>query len=160
MSIAPNALLKILALEPDKTMDKVVAQFNPKELSQDKSIPWKPQKKKGPSDLEYTNCEPWTMSLELLFDGFEQGKDEPSVKDQIEMLKKFTRFFGPGREQRRPPKVRVLWGDAHGTLDKFDAVIESVSVKYTMFSPDGKVLRATANVKFKEAANLKVGKPE
>jgi hypothetical protein len=156
MSIAPSALMKILALEPRGTTDKVEAQFNPKELSQDKSIPWKPQKKKGPSDLEYTNCEPWSMSLELLFDGFENN--DPPVIQRIEDLKKLTRFFGPKRDQMRPPKVRVLWGTGTETLPSFDAVIESVSVKYTMFSPDGKVLRATATVKLKEAADLKVGK--
>jgi hypothetical protein len=155
MAIAPTALLKILALEPDGTTDKVEAQFNPKELSQDKSIPWKPQRRKGPSDLEYTNCEPWTMSLELFFDGFE---GQVSVKEKIEGLKKLTRFFGDRPQERRPPKVRILWGAGGEALDRFDAVIESVSVKYTMFAPDGKVLRATATVKLKEAANLRVGK--
>ena len=76
----------------------------------------------------------------------------------IEALKKLTQFFGDRPDQRRPPKVRILWGAGGEALDKFDAVIESVSVKYTMFSPEGKVLRATANVKLKEASSLKVGK--
>jgi hypothetical protein len=155
MSIAPSALLKILALEPRGTTLKVEAQFNPKELSQDKSIPWKPQRKKGPSDLEYTNCEPWTMSLELFFDGFE---GQVSVKEKIESLKELTRFFGNRPQDRRPPKVRVILGAGSEALDKFDAVIESVNVKYTMFAPDGRVLRATATVKLKEAADVKVGK--
>ena len=42
---------------------------------------------------------------------------------------------------------------------KFEAVIESISVKYTMFDGNGMPLRATVHVRFKEARNIKVGKP-
>jgi hypothetical protein len=150
----PNARLKILSLDP-KEMLTVEAQFNPKELAQDKSVPWQKQKKKGPADLEYTGCEPWTMSLELLFDGFE---GEVSVLEKIESLKQLTQHFGTKPSERRPPKVRVIWGTGREKLPSFDAVVESVSIKYTMFSADGQLLRATATVKFKEAADLAVGR--
>ena len=36
-------------------------------------------------------------------------------------------------------------------------MIESVAVKHSTVTPDGKVVRATASVKFKEAADFKVG---
>ena len=38
----------------------------------------------------------------------------------------------------------------------FEAVIEELAVKYTMFDPDGKPLRATAGLKFKEARSLMI----
>jgi hypothetical protein len=161
MSIDPTAKLKIVSLEDP--LVTVVAHFNPKEVAVDRSVPWQKQKKKGPADLEFTGGEPKTMSFELLFDGFETNT---SVQTEIEKLHKLTDMVPA---LKRPPKVKVIWGtpadgaersheSAGGGIPSFQAVIESVAVKYTMFTPDGKVVRATANVKFKEAADLKVGK--
>jgi len=152
--IHPNTRLMILALEPKGTTHKVEAQFNPKELAQDKSLPWQKQKNKGTADLEYTGCEPWSMSFELLFDGYE---GEVNVHERIEGLKKLTEHYGTRASEKRPPKVRVVWGAGEGRLS-FNAVVESVNVKFTMFSADGQLLRATATVKFKEAADLAVGR--
>ena len=52
-------------------------------------------------------------------------------------------------EERRPHHCIVTWGD--GGLPRFDCVIESLSIKYTMFSEAGIPLRATCTVKLKEA---------
>jgi hypothetical protein len=163
MSIHPSAKLKIVSLEGP--LVTVIAHFNPKEVAVDRSVPWQKQKKKGPADLEYTGGEPKTMSFELLFDGFESNT---SVQTEIEKLHKLTDMVN-NTDTKRPPKVKVIWGtpadsadrgqeSAGGGIPSFQAVIESVAVKYTMFTPDGKAVRATANVKFKEAADLKVGK--
>ena len=43
----------------------------------------------------------------------------------------------------------VSWGGAK--LPNFECVIESLSIKYSMFSSEGDPLRATATVKLKEA---------
>lgn len=155
-SIDPSAKLKIIGLEGDASSVTVEAQFNPKEVGIEKSVPWQKQKKKGPADLEFTGAEPKTMSLELQFDGFEQNQ---SIQDTIDDLHTLSDMDS---SLKRPPKVKVIWGPGTESvnLPKFEAVIESLSIKYTMFSPDGQVLRATANVKLKEAANLKVGKAQ
>ena len=44
-------------------------------------------------------------------------------------------------------KQLTVWGPdgVSGTMPKFDAVIEEISVKYTMFDPNGRPLRATAH---------------
>lgn len=156
MSIHPKATLKIIGLEGESNNLTVPAQFNPKEVAIEKSVPWQPQKKKGPNDLEYTGGSPRSMSFELLFDGFELGA---SIQGHIEGLQKLS-DMDPGL--KRPPKVKVIWGTATEShnLPKFEAVIASLQVKYTMFSPEGLLLRATANVKFTEAADLKVGKKQ
>jgi len=160
-SIHPKAKLKIITLEKVDGVDITVeAQFNPKEIAIDKSVPWQPQKKKGPNDLEYTGGAPRTMSLELLFDGFETGIP---VQPQIALLHRITDMIDKdSADKKRPPKVKVIWGTAVESVafPQFEAVIESVNVKYTMFSPDGRCLRATAAVKLKEAADLKVGKKQ
>jgi hypothetical protein len=163
MSIDPNAKLKIISLEDP--LVTVIAHFNPKEVSVDRAVPWQKQKKKGPADLEFTGGEPKTMSFELLFDGFESNT---SVQTEIAKLHQLTDVVPA---LRRPPKVKVVWGtpkdsagrgdeSVGGGIPSFQAVIESVAVKYTMFTPDGTVVRATATVKFKEAADLKVGKKQ
>ena len=136
----------------------VVAQFNPKEVSVDRSVPWQKQKK-GPAHLEFTAGEPKTMSFELMFDTF-----NTSVEIEIDNLHKLADVV---QALRRPPRVKVIWGapgdsaalddEVGGGISSFQAVIESVAVKHTTVTPDGKVVRATANVKFKEAANFKVG---
>jgi len=155
-TIDPLAKLSIITLEGVPVT--VTAQFNPKEVSVDKAVPWQPQKKKGVADLEYTGGTPMTMGFELLFDGFELGMP---VQGEIAKLHQMTAHMGDSGDQKRPPKVKVIWGPGLDSvnLPQFNAVVESVSVKYTMFSPDGLVLRATATLKLKEAADLKVGKP-
>jgi hypothetical protein len=158
-TIDVRSKLKIIGLDPSVQTVTVEANFNPKEIQLDKSVPWQKQKKaKGAADLEFTGAEPRTMSLELMFDGFETNA---SVQPQIDMLHQLSDI---DTSLKRPPKVKVIWGtdkeSGSGALPKFEAVIESVSIKYTMFSSDGQVLRATANVKLKQAADLKVGKPQ
>jgi len=46
----------------------------------------------------------------------------------------------------RPPKVRFQWGTAWS----FNAVITSISQKFTLFSTDGTPVRATLTVSFQQ----------
>lgn len=150
----PAAKLKIIGLEGSRDGKTVQAQFNPKELQVDKSVPWQKQKKaKNPADLEFTGGEPKTMTVELMFDGYEQGS-QSTVQSSVDTLLLLAEV---DEGLKRPSKVKVIWGD-QGKLPPFEGVIESISTKYTMFSPDGVVLRATCNLKLKQAADLKVGK--
>ena len=52
------------------------------------------------------------------------------------------------KDERRPALVLIKWG----TRPEFEGVLESVAVKYTMFSSEGFPVRATCTVKFKEAS--------
>ncbi len=163
MDIDPVAKLKIIGLEESCKDVTVSAQFNPKELQLDKAVPWQKQKKsKDAADLEFTGAEPMSMALELMFDGFEGGT---SV---IEEVRKVHQLADLDTKLKRPSKVKVIWGTGPNTKDfpgvniqtfpEFTGVIESVSTKYTMFAGDGSVLRATVNIKLKQANNLGVGK--
>lgn len=154
-NINPTARLKIIGLEGKKTT--VEAQFNPKEVSFDKSVPWQKQKKsKGDAaDLEFTGAEPMTMSFELMFDAFEDANGDVigKVNDLISLAQ-------IDEAQKRPSKVKVIWGQSTEStaFTEFQGVIESVATKITMFSPSGKALRATCNVKLKQGSNLGVKK--
>jgi hypothetical protein len=57
----------------------------------------------------------------------------------------------------------VVWGAGGPPTDvlgggPFRGVIESLQTKYTMFLPNGTPVRATCNVKIKEAARIVQGK--
>jgi hypothetical protein len=169
MSFEP-ATTKIEIGSIDEPKLTVKAQFNPKELQIDQNVPWKKpdaanktgtqkgkdQSADDPIALEFTGAEGRTMTLELLFDGYESSDRGGTgaaidVADKIETLATLARVRNPEEKdetKRRPHQCVVTWG---ATLPRFVCVIESLSIKYTMFSKDGAPLRATATVKLKEA---------
>ena len=151
--------LQKLTITSTDDQSVVTAQFNPKEVQVDCPVTWaKAPKKLGAADLEYTSGTPMSMSFELLFDGFEENR---SVVPEVMALQKMTKPMKDKGDMARPPKVKVIWGEnvESFNLPTFTSVIESVTVKYQMFSREGQVVRATANIKLKEAGNLSVGKP-
>ncbi len=159
--IDPIATLKIVVLEG--YLETVRAQFNPKEVQFDQQSTWSPSTEDTGTVLEYGKRTPSSMSFELLFDGFEQtdesGTSTSDVEARLQTLKQLLRPMANSGDKKRPPKVKIVWGpQCARTMPRFIGVIESLSIKYTMFHRDGSVLRATANVKLKEASDLTVGK--
>jgi hypothetical protein len=158
----PVMPFKVTIFTLDKGKDvQVQAQYNPKEVQVDKAVAW--SKKDGntaPSDqplLEFSGGQGRTMSLELLFDGYEEDKDVHAeyVSKLLDMAS-IIKADGTA-EQKRPPLIGVVWGggkDDTSKLPAFKGVIESLSTKYTMFAADGKPVRATCTVKLKEADKL------
>ncbi len=162
-----TAKLTIISKDKPDANLKVEAQYNPKELQVDQNVPWKKpeaatqadQKKPSKEDanpiaLEFTGAEGRTMTVELLFDGYETGEKARTVdvKAMVGVLEKLASVRDPSskdEKMRRPHQCMVVWG-AEG-LPSFLCVIESLSTKYTMFSDSGKPLRATCTVKLKEA---------
>jgi hypothetical protein len=148
--------LTIIGLEGGASSVTVEAQFNPKEISIDKSVPWQLQKTPGPGDLEFTAANPKTLSCELMFDAVET---RAHIQDPIGALQ---RLCDIDAALKRPPKVKVVWGaeGAAGMIPAFEAVIESVNVKYTMFDGNGMPVRATVGMRFVEARKIRVAKPQ
>lgn len=151
--LSPRTRFTIGSLD-DTELDDVTASFNPKELQYDRSVPWSPHPK---AELEYGGTQGRSLSVELLFDGFELNK---SVAPQVDLLEKLARPVIEGSkhaDENRPHYCLALWGSAG--LPRLLCVIESVSTKYTLFSAMGMPLRATCVVKLKEATvfNRKVG---
>jgi hypothetical protein len=142
----------------------VEAQFNPKELQVDKTVPWQKKSQANQAgqtgiQLEFTGAEGRSMTLELLFDGFEAKR---SVTKQVNDLNWMASVLDPkaaDESQRRPHLCVVTWGTMFPSAQKFKCVIESLSVKYTMFSDQGVPLRATCTVKLKEADTVSAAKP-
>jgi hypothetical protein len=141
----------------DNTALNVVAQYNPKELQFEKQIQWKtPERLPGgqvPRDgdndeVELNSAPTRSVSIELLFDGYEEHR---SVQPEIDKLEVLSSVRVPGSKDtalRRPHHCVVTWGS--GGTRPFRCVIESLSTKLTMFAPGGEPLRATCTVKLKE----------
>jgi len=132
----------------------VKAQYNPKELQIDKNVPWQKKNQANQANptglhLEFTGAEGRTMSVELLFDEYEKpnGSVAKAIKD-LNWMASVLESTSKDENKRRPHLCLATWG---GTVTAFQCVIESLSTKYTMFSPAGAPLRATCTVKLKEA---------
>jgi hypothetical protein len=165
-----NATAKITigTYKKDADIDPVEAQYNPKEIQLDQTVPWnKPTstnktsndaKGDGSIRLEFGGAEGRSMSLDLLFDAYET-KDK-SVEKALANLALMASVKSPGGSEgegdNRPPLLVVVWGLLFNETKKFTGVIENLSIKYQMFASDGTPLRATATVKFKEANSLAI----
>jgi hypothetical protein len=130
----------------------VTAQYNPKEVGLDKSVPWQKAKNSHANtpDLEFTSADGRSLSFELFFDGYEKNIDVHAAF--VSKLLKLAEVMDENgsEDKKRPPQVKVTWG----TLPEFKGVVESVSTKYTMFNKAGMPVRCTCSVKFKEANRL------
>src|ERR1043165_8099792 len=138
------------------------AQYNPKELQIDKTVPWQKKSQANKTNetgiqLEFTGAEGRTMSLELLFDGYESKTSVRSNVYALNTMSSPVKAGSTNENERRPYMCLVTWGS---TIPAFRCVIESLSTKYTMFSDDGVPLRATCTVKLKEADTLSMAKDD
>ena len=140
---------KLTIVSIDSPKVQVLAQYNPKEISVDKSVPWSKfgNTKSDSPELEFTNGENRTISLELFFDGYEDRKNIFPEVEKLHTMAKIREGVSAD-EEKHPPRVLLSWGPAL----TFKGVIESLSTKYTMFLPDGTPVRATCSLKIKEAS--------
>ena len=135
---------KIINADKNETIDVL---FNPKEYSIQKSVQWEPHKAPGLDlpEQQFTSGNPAVLTVELFFDTYET-KDDVKGKYTDKLLKLAT----VDETIHRPPIVMFTWGS-----QKFKGVIESLSLRYTMFLPSGKPCRAVANLSIKEAKTAK-----
>lgn len=153
MSNFQGATEKISIGSLDEGGLEVRAQYNPKDLQVDLTVPWQKVNQANKSNdqgihLEFTGAEGRELTVELLFDAYES---KGSIAGQIETIHKLASVRKPGsdkEDERRPHRCVVTWGS---TVKSFRCVIESVSTKYTMFTDSGTPVRATCTVKLKEA---------
>jgi len=124
-------------------------QFNPKEVTIQKSAKWERKPVRGAKSAgppQFTGAEPCKLTLEMFFDA--SAKHDRSVVDAVEKL--FTCCVPTektrGDNKAWPPLVIFQWGK----IKSFPAFITQVSAKYTLFAPDGTPIRATCSVSMEE----------
>ncbi len=145
--------IAIQSLDPECPV-KIEADFNPKELSFEKSAGWTEESGGKGLDfpnLQFTNGKAIKMSVELLFDAYE--KDTKDVRPVITNLMQLVHVCEP---LERPPVVQVVWNSSDVLFNggKFIGVVESISTKYTMFTSDGIPCRATATISMTQADKI------
>ena len=165
MSFTPaphDGKLHIGSVDPDVKAE-VWAQYNPKDLTIDKKVPWskhsysnKTQAKDGRGHIayEFTGAEGRTVTVEMLFDAFGDADRSVDVPGQVALLEKMAAVkdpSSPNEDKRRPPLCIIVWGKS---LPSFTCVITQLTTKYTMFNKDGYPLRATCTVVLQEADAL------
>jgi len=124
-------------------------QFNPKELSIQKSAKWerKPARNaKKASAPEFNGADPCKLTLEMFFDA-----SDTELGSVVEPVEELFRCCVPTddtvqNKKAVPPLVQLSWG----TIVSFPAFITSVQAKYTLFAPDGTPIRATCSVTMEE----------
>lgn len=124
--------------------------FNPKELSVEKQVQWKPQEgaiSDEPPE-EFGKPTPATLSVTLHFDTYEQKKSV--VDTYTQKLEKMALIID---EKKRPPLCSFVWGKF-----VFQGVVESLTQKFTMFLSDGTPVRCEATLKMKKATSAVTGK--
>lgn len=127
-------------------------RFNPKEYSTSKAATWnRPTNKsaKSSSKPEFGGVQPQSVSMELFFDDWED--EDKNLVDDIKILMGWLKPSDEslGKKKPQPQILKFQWGGNH-SLSAFKGFLKSVSVKYTLFKPDGKPIRATANITLEE----------
>lgn len=139
-----------------------VVMFNPSTFSVNHTNTYDqyPQPVKGTSDQKQDHRNPRTLSLELLFDGTTsspisgksgfskaQSIGTPNPDDLVDkMIEKFLLVtYDIDMNKHRTPFLAFAWGNFY-----FTGVMESANITYSLFTPNGKTLRAKVNISVKE----------
>ena len=144
--------------------DPVVVDYSPAELSFSKSAQFAEVAIPGLEQplLQFSRGDAETLQMEVFLDSTQDGTGAGAVAvtSKVEELHKLVRIRG---DLHAPPLVRVSWGtdfpgDALGESqtagETFTAVVLSVARRFTLFSPDGKPLRATVTLSLKQYATV------
>lgn len=163
-----KAYIEVLAGTRSGTRIKVL--FNPAEYSLERGNAYKatPLPGLGSPLIQFVNGDAATLSMDLFLDdwtdpdgppsdipligGFGGGK---SVKDRIDEI---ISLLDIDRQLHAPPPVRFVWGPL-----RFEAVIEKIGRKTSVFRPDGTPARATLSIAFKEfhaASSIRLESPD
>lgn len=112
--------------------------------------------------LQFVRGDAETLNLELFFDSTQDGTGPAAtaVTRKVEAFHKLVQIQG---DLHAPPLVKLSWGDdfpgssmgaTETAGESFKAVVLSVARRFTLFSPDGKPLRATVTLALKHYATV------
>ena len=146
-----------VSIQPFKVM------FTPNTYSIGKNITWTGTMSPeiNAPTLTFSGADGRTLSLELFYDVTEPVNDVPvdDVRQETNKIVELTRIQ---RDLHRPPVLQITWGD--DSSDRFDfpfiGVITQLTQRFTLFRADGKPVRATLTVTFKEFCDVEKDKKQ
>jgi nucleoid-associated protein YgaU len=125
----------------------VAVRFNPTDLSVDRSSQYASMPVPGLSMpiLQYIRGESDVLHLELFLDRTDQNSD---IEKDIAQLEGFTRIDSA---LHAPPVMMFIWANF-----SFTGVVTSLRKKMTLFSEDGRILRARVTLSLKSYESAEV----
>ena len=148
----------IEVLQGSRAGERMYVLFNPNTYSFDRSNTYKSTAVPGLGTplIHFVNGESDQLSMELFLDDYTDpdGPTPPPPGGRKSVKQRLDDFFNLleiDSKLHAPSPVRFTWGPL-----QFDAVIEKLGRKVTMFRPDGTPARATLAISFKEYRPLKV----
>ncbi len=130
------------AVDITATLMAMNAWINGTDGSGEEHVAWQDHRNAEDQPPEFTSAKPMNLSVELLFDDYEQGGNSTVS------LRPLNTLHTTATEEKRPPVVIFTWGSSL----EFAGVLDSLSIKYTMFLEDGTPVRATARLDIKNAS--------
>ena len=123
------------------TEESISVMFNPEEYTLDKANNFAEVGIPGlmSPPIQYVRGSLRTLKMELFFDTYEEKADVRAHTQKIANL------LEKDPSTQAPPILLFAWGQLN-----FRCVLDSVSQRFTMFLNDGKPVRATLSVTFKE----------
>ncbi|MDR1669899.1 MAG: LysM peptidoglycan-binding domain-containing protein [Oscillospiraceae bacterium] len=146
----------ILALDQNENeTSRIDFDFNPSDFS----VNYAPQytKKKGVAkqqdNTEFIGEGTSAMSVSMTLDSLiRSGYDEAKAEDVSGKIAQLRALVQVSAELHKPPSCRFEWGST-----KYTGHITSLSVNFTMFTSEGKPVRATVNLSIQGKKSAAVG---
>jgi hypothetical protein len=135
----------------NETHEQIPCLFNPTDYSFSKANTWSVQPLTGANvpPPQFGGGGNLKMSFELFFDTYKGAEAEMAdVRTYTEKLLNLMKIDSstvnadPNAQKGRPPICTFHWGDYWS----FKGVIENISLKFTLFTSQGKPVRATATI--------------
>ena len=158
--------VKALIVSVDPPFITVPCQFNPTEITFSKGTKWSSNKsgkggdgsqssttpkvaKRNVPKAHFEGGEAPKLKMSLFFDtsaiGYTDVRFYTDLLVAMTLINPLTKLYG----SERPSLVKFLWGGFSLSLTMaFTAYIPDVSIKFTMFLPEGTPIRAEAEVEF------------
>ena len=141
-----DGLQKLKILDADAKKKKVLfeAQFNPTDISFNKSVDWEETNASG-GDIPYMTFQRGrgeTFDFTLFLDTTSNPKDNVYSK----YTSKIDKLARIDVEKHRPPLLHVIWGNVF----IMQCVLVSIDYEFTRFNKKGLATRGTAKLSFKQ----------
>lgn len=134
--------------------------FNPNEYSISKSNTWNREDDAGKNvpSITFKQGSPISLKLQLYFDTY-MDESRIDIREYTDVLWKMM-VVDPNKEdpdtkKSEPPKVAFQWGKFY-----FEAVIKSLSQKFTLFLEDGTPVRSTVDISLEQIEDPTDFKPQ
>jgi len=147
---------KIKVTDPEAVNGKILpkefdVQFNPTEFTRQKGAQIAEIGVYGIDSpiLQFIRGQNEKLTLDLFFDTTDSGMGSSGVVNVRTKTEPFYQLVKIQPKTHAPPRIQFIWGDL-----TFEAIVESVQERFTLFNPDGIPLRATLSLSLREYKSL------